>query len=176
MTNRGLKILVFYSISQKPKIYKGCFLKFIMVEVINQQEIIMQLSMLQQQAEKIEEQIKMINQQILEIEALREALDKLETSKDKEILASMGKGVFIKAEVKSKDVLVNVGNNIIVKKTPEETKQIISHQIGQLAEFKQQFMIQLQDTQMQLQDLVMSAQASQGQGHVHDENCEHEHE
>ena len=123
---------------------------------MDQQEIIMQLSMLQQQAEQYEQKINMINQQINEFEALKLALDNIEDKK--EILANMGKGVFVNAELKSKELLVNIGNNIVVKKTAKETKEVIDKQINQLSEIKSQFLMQLEETNMQLQDLIVRAQ------------------
>jgi prefoldin alpha subunit len=103
----------------------------------------------------------MVDQQIIEMEALKDALVNLGKEGKKEILANIGKGVFAQAEMKSKEVLVNIGNNIVLKKTPEETKKIIEQQVVQLMDFKQQFMLQLEATQSQLRDLVMSARAEQ---------------
>jgi|SRR3989344_5796004 len=122
----------------------------------NQQEIIMQLSMLQQQAEQYEQKLNMINQQIVQLEELKVALDNIEDKK--EILANIGKGIFVSAELKSKELLVNIGNNIVIKKTAEETKKVIDRQVSQLSEIKSQFLMQLEETNMQLQDLVVRAQ------------------
>lgn len=123
----------------------------------NQQEILMQLSMFQQQAEQLEEKINIINQQIVEIENLKSALDKIENNRAGKIFANIGKGIFVDAELKSKELLVNIGNGIVVKKSPKETKEVIDRQVGQLSEIKNQLLEQLEEINLQLQHLVMRA-------------------
>jgi len=119
----------------------------------------MQLSMLQQQSEAIEEKLKLINQHASELENLKNGLDKIE--KNKEILVNIGKGIFVNAEIKDKDLLVDVGDKIIVKKTGEETKKVIDKQIANMTEIKTQFLLQLEQINANLQALVMEARKSQ---------------
>jgi prefoldin alpha subunit len=126
---------------------------------MDQQELLMQLSMLQQQSEAIEEKLKLINQHASELENLKNGLDKIE--KNKEILVNIGKGIFVNAEIKDKDLLVDVGDKIIVKKTGEETKKVIDKQIANMTEIKTQFLLQLEQINANLQALVMEARKSQ---------------
>jgi len=127
----------------------------------NKQEILLQLSMLQQQSEKLQEKIQLINQQIFSMESLKEGLDKIKDGEKKEILANIGKGVFIKTEIKSKDLIVDIGNNILVKKKPEETQGIINKQIEQMEDLKKQLIDRLEDLNLQLQHLIMKAQSAE---------------
>lgn len=122
------------------------------------QEILIQLQMFQQQAEQIEEKINLVSQQIIEIDAINVSLDKIENSKDEKILANIGKGIYVDAELKGKDLLVDIGEKILVKKSVKETKEIIRGQITKLAELKQALLMEMQQINSQLQDLILRAQ------------------
>ena len=131
------------------------------MEESNKQEILMQLSQLQQQSEKYQEKIQLVNQQIEEMQSLKEGLDKIKGNKGEEILANIGKGVFVKAEIKEKELIVDIGNRILVKKSPEETKKVINHQIEQMDDIKKQLLDYIEDLNLQLQHLVMQAQSQE---------------
>jgi prefoldin alpha subunit len=84
---------------------------------MGKEEYIMQLSMLEQQAREIQQQVALVNQKIGELDVLKFSLNKLNTSKEKEFLAPLGEGVFAKAFLEDKELFVNVGSKIIVKKS-----------------------------------------------------------
>lgn len=124
------------------------------------QELIMKLSMLQQRSEQIEEQINLINQNIAQLEALNNTLLNIDKSKNKEMLAPLGKGIFVESEIKNKDLFVNVGSNTIVKRTPKQTAELIEKQINEMKQMKMNFADQLEQTALELQKLVEEAQNS----------------
>lgn len=139
------------------------------------QEILIQLQMLQQQAEQIEQKINMVAQQVIEIDALNVSLDKIEENKEKGILANMGKGIYVSAELSSKELLVDIGEKILVKKSVKETKEIIRSQVTKLAELKSQLLMELEQVNMQLQDLILQAQKEHEHSEECGDNCEHKH-
>lgn len=137
----------------------------------------MKMQMLGQEAEKIEQQIQAIDQQLNEMNAVRESIVALSQNKKGEILANLGKGIFAFAEVKSNDLLVNVGKEIIVKKKPEETLAIIDEQTKKLLAGKDNFIQRIQELQGNMQDILLEVQRS-SEGHSHEEcggDCEHDH-
>ena len=75
---------------------------------MNEQEYFMQMQMLGQEAEKIEQQVQMIDQQNMELMAVRESVAAMKDNKNKEILANLGKGIFVKADIKDENLFVNV--------------------------------------------------------------------
>jgi len=124
------------------------------------EDYLIKLSMIQQQAEKLQEQVQIVNQQIAEFEILNSSLDKIEKSKEKEILANLGKGIFIKSEIKDKELFVNVGQGIVVKKRAEETIHIINKQVRELEELKANLLGEIEQINFQLQELLEEARKS----------------
>jgi len=104
------------------------------MEDSQQQELMFKLSMLKQQSQQLQEQIYSIEKASIEINNLKVDLENLIGSKDKEVLASIGKGIFIKAKLDSEDLLVDIGNKNLVKKSIPDTQKIIGQQISNLKE------------------------------------------
>ena len=97
------------------------------------QERNLKLSMLEQEAKQFEQQIMYIEQQIMELQFLSMHLDEIDKIKLKsEILASLGRNIFIKTELLSKDLFVDIGAKTVVKKNIQETKKIIENDVKQL--------------------------------------------
>lgn len=119
------------------------------------EEIIFKLSMLEQQANEIKQQIEAVNSQINELENLKSSLGKL---KQGEILAPLGRGIFIKTKLEDDKVLVNVGSNVMVRKTPGETAEIISQQVDEMEKIKIRLLENIEEINHQLTDLVQEAQ------------------
>jgi prefoldin alpha subunit len=130
------------------------------------EEYIMQLSMIQEEARKLEEQLNIINQQIREFDLLKESLDNIENVKSEKVLTSLGKGVFIESKIESKELLVNIGNNVVLKRSTKETKDIIDKQIRELEKIKIQIEQAIGDLDLELQRILEGAR----EGHVHQKN------
>ena len=63
---------------------------------------------------------------------------------EKEILASLGRGVYIKGKIEdNKKLFVEVGAGVVLKKTPFETRNIIEEQIRRFEEARMQLLGQL---------------------------------
>jgi len=150
---------------------------------MNQQEYFMRVQMMGQEAQKIEEQIQLIDQQIAELTAVRESINELEKNskenKDgkagKEILANLGKGIFARAEIKEKELFVNVGKEVVLRKTPQETIGIIEDQIQKMILGKDQFIERIQQLQEEMQTIMMQAQNSNqtGESEHNPSGCSH---
>ena len=117
-------------------------------------ETVLQISLLEEEAKKIEEEILTIDKQILEFKSLLESLEEIKKAEKKEILASLGKGVFIKTELKEKNFFVNVGGGVVVKKKHDETKKIIEKQIRELEELKKNLVKELEKIDFSLKKLA----------------------
>ena len=122
------------------------------------EDYLIRLSMLEQEGRKLEEQLQLINQQLQEFQVLNLSLEKLNKTEEKEILAGLGRGIYFKTELKDKKLFVNVGDNIILKKSPEETIEIINKQIRQLEGMKEKLLIEIENINHQLQELVEETQ------------------
>ena len=119
----------------------------------------LELQVLDQQIKQVNQQMLNLDTQLLELQKLEENLDDLsQTKKDTEILVAFGGGVFSKAELKDNNtVLMNVGADIIVEKDIPSSKKVISHQIDQIKDvvqqLEQEFNILAMNSQILQQDM-----------------------
>ena len=74
----------------------------------------------------LQEQLQAVEQTTMDLRTLDLGLDDLKDSKDKEILAQVGRGIFVKAKVISDDLIVDIGGKNFVSKTIEN-KELISY-------------------------------------------------
>ena len=107
------------------------------------EKYIIELGMLEQEATKFQQQMELVDQQILELQNLYNGLEELDKSKEMELLANLGKNIFIKTEVQSKELLVDVGNKTFVKKNIPETLRVIAEQLEKLMEAKNMIILKL---------------------------------
>ena len=110
------------------------------------QERYMEMQMLEQQIRQIQQQIQMLENQLMELIATSQGLDDFEkTSIGTDILVPLSPGIFTKATLKdNKDVIVNVGANVAVKKDIRSTKDLINKQAVEIKRFQEEMMVELQ--------------------------------
>lgn len=101
-----------------------------------QQEIMMKLQMYEQQVQQIQQQLQMIEQGIAELHILDSGLSDLKGKKDKEILAPVGRGMFVKAKLLSEDLIVDIGGKNFVTKSIPDAKKLIEEQLTKLDDVK----------------------------------------
>ncbi|MBX4212618.1 prefoldin subunit alpha [Candidatus Pacearchaeota archaeon] len=118
------------------------------------QELILKASFLEQHAKESEQNLEMVRQQIAQLTEFLEHISSLADSSDKEMLASLGKGVYVKSSLAEKKLFVEVGAGVIVRKTPEETKKVIESQITRLNEVRVQLSSQVDFYTHNLQELI----------------------
>ncbi|MBT6402632.1 prefoldin subunit alpha [Candidatus Woesearchaeota archaeon] len=90
--------------------------------------------MLEQSLAHLNQKKASIENQMNEFVSLQESLDSLKNSKDNSPMFSpLGSGVFIKSELKdSKNVLVNIGSNIAIERTVDDSKELVEKQMTEL--------------------------------------------
>ncbi|MBS3064473.1 MAG: prefoldin subunit alpha [DPANN group archaeon] len=95
------------------------------------QEKYILLQMIENQMKQIEHDIQEISIKNQELIFLKSHLDKLkETKVNSKLKTQIGAGIYVDAELKNtKDVFVNVGAGVIVKKTTDEAKGMIDAQM-----------------------------------------------
>ena len=92
--------------------------------------------MFEKQIKELQQQIESVENGIVDLTTLNFGLDELVGSKDKEIFASLGKGIFVKAKLISEELNVDIGSGNFVKKNIPETKELIESQIKKLQGIK----------------------------------------
>lgn len=124
----------------------------------SREELMIKFQMYEQQIKQVQQQLEAIEQAIIEMNSLNLGLDELKGAKDKEILASVGKGIFIKAKILSEELTVDVGGKNFVKKDISSTKKLIEEQIKKLEEVKKDLEGSLEKTNEELTKSFMDAQ------------------
>ncbi len=133
------------------------------------QEQIMQIQMMEQEANQLNEQLQLIEQNVSEMQELKASLDEIENSDGKtEILANLGKRIYIPVEIKEKGkdlkLVVEVGRGNFVKKNISETKEVVDGQVDKLIQGKNQIMSRLEELQTMMMRLVGEIEKEQMKG------------
>lgn len=128
---------------------------------MEKQEYLIRLGELQQEAERIGQENQNVERQINELRLLKINLESFSESKNENALVSLGNGIYTKAELKGKELWVNIGSNTVVKKSVQETGKLIDDQVIKLENFKEQLGKEMVSLNMQLNALVESAQQLQ---------------
>ena len=123
-----------------------------------QQELMFKLAMFEQQIKQLQEQSQVVEQAIIETSSLNLGLDDLKEGKNKEIMASIGKGIFIKARLDSEDLLVDIGSKNFVKKSIPETQELIQEQIEKLDVVKVEIEERLEEINSEVTEMFKEAQ------------------
>ena len=125
------------------------------------QDYLIRLSILQEEARRLQEQVQLVNQETADLEIVKTGVDKLGEEKSEEILAPVGKGIFIKSKPLEKELFVNVGKGIVLKKTPKDAVKIIDKQVKQLQDLKKALINEIEKINVELQEVIIQAQKEQ---------------
>ena len=112
---------------------------------------------LHKESEALEERRAFVEQHFNELSLFNKQLDSMDKPNN-EILASLGKGVFVKAEVKTRDFFVDVGSGIIIKKQLMDVQKIIQEQINGLENLKAETNNRLLELQQEFEVLIRNVQ------------------
>ena len=123
-----------------------------------QQELMVKLSMFEQQIQHLNQQLQAVEEGIVEMNSLNFGLDELKGGEGKEVLAPLGRGVFAKTKLISEDLIVDIGNKNFVKKSIPNTKKVIGEQIVKLEEVKQELKDQLKELEKEFMQIIEKAQ------------------
>lgn len=127
----------------------------------NEQELMMKFQMYEQQIRQLQQQLEAVENAIVDISSLKLGLDEIKGSEGKEILASIGKGIYAKAKLVSEELIVDVGGKNFVKKDIDSTKDLIQGQIVKLEDIKKELEGSLDGISKELTEEFMKSQASQ---------------
>jgi len=122
------------------------------------QEYLIRLATLEQEINRLEQQMQLIDHQVLEMQNLKNGLEEMDKSEEKQMLANLGKNIFIKTEIKEKKLLVDVGNRTFIKKSMGDTVKLVEEQLGKLMEGKMQVIGRMQEIQEEMEKIIVEAE------------------
>jgi len=100
----------------------------------NIQQKYFEMQMITSQIKEQQKQMQLVENQLIELAIFKKSLDDFEkVQKGTEIKIPLCPGIFAEAELKNnKELLVNIGVSVVVKKTIDETKKIIEKQFVEI--------------------------------------------
>lgn len=98
------------------------------------QEKYLEFQLLERQMKQVQAHLEQIEQQIAEMVVLQHNLGEMKgVSVGRELFVPLGSGIFVNAELKNnKEVLVNVGAGVVVKKSCDSAAEILEHHVSEL--------------------------------------------
>lgn len=130
------------------------------IHIDSEQEMMMKASVLENYDREISEKIEYLSQHLAELEEFLKDIDFLSKSNEKKIFSSIGKGIYLKSSIENDNLFVNVGAGVIVKKTPQEAKEIIETQVRQFHDAKTSLLAQKEVYTAMLSSLLSEMQNS----------------
>ena len=123
------------------------------------EELIRELQEKYEESQGMEERLNLVEQQIGELQEFDINLQALNENESKEMLASLGKGVYIPAEIKSKELYVGVGAGIFVRKNPQESRDVIKEQLSGLLRMRNETSMAIEMLNREMQELIEKIEA-----------------
>ncbi len=124
-------------------------------------ELIYKAQAIHKQVEELETHAGLIDHELVDLKRFKNDLDTIEKNPSKQVLSSLGKGVFIKTDIIEKELFVEVGAGYIVKKNSAETRAVIDEQIKKISEARLHNLSKLELYQQALQQLIQNIQLQQ---------------
>ena len=117
---------------------------------------------LQEQIEQISHHIGLFNQQNMDIDISKEALQDIEKTKQgTEILAPIANGIFVKSSLQdNQKLIVNVGAKVNVEKTIPEVIELLEKQKVEITKKILEAEVILQDLQQQAMKIYQEVEAA----------------
>ncbi|MFH1365772.1 MAG: prefoldin subunit alpha [archaeon] len=119
-------------------------------------ELFFKMNMLDQYMKNMQQQIEVVENEIRELSLLKKDLEELKNSSGKEIFSSVGKNIFIKAKIISEELLMNIGEETLVKKSIPETAKIMEKQIEKLKIVKKEILSEIDNLNEEARKLLSS--------------------
>ncbi|HIH32514.1 TPA: prefoldin subunit alpha [Candidatus Woesearchaeota archaeon] len=106
------------------------------------------------QIEQMQKIIESINSQLNEVAHTIEALMELKSlNNNAEILFPVANGIFVKGTISdTQNLSINVGNNVVVEKTINQSIEMMQKQFSEINDYKKQLEKQLDDMLKKLQE------------------------
>lgn len=124
----------------------------------NQQELMFKLSMFEQQIKHLQEQIGAVENALIDMQQLLIGLDEFKGSKGREIMAPVGRGIFVKSKIDSEELVVDIGEGNFITKNVDGTKEMIEKQVKKLIEVKEELNNNLEKTGEEITGILNSAE------------------
>ena len=87
-------------------------------------------------------------------------MDEFKGAKGKDVLAQVGKNIFVKTKLAAEDLIVDIGNGNFVKKNIDDTKKLIGEQTKKLEKIRDELNSALESINQEMTSLILNAQGN----------------
>ena len=142
-----------------------------------EQELLLKAQFLQSQVQELEQNLEIFDKEILELQKMSNNLEFLSKTNETSSVSSIGKGIHIKTNIASKELFVEAGAGIVIKKSPKEALSVIKNQIGKLTEARLHLLGKIEIYNGMLASVAQNIEDEQEKPHEHshNEHCNHKH-
>ena len=105
-------------------------------------------------SKELDDKMKIVEQQIIELQTFEKHLETLENNTEKEMLAPIGKGVYIKSAILDRKLFIDVGAGVIIRKDPKDALKIINNQIKKLSEIRTSIYSAIETSNIEMQHII----------------------
>ncbi len=139
-----------------PGLYKG--------ESVNDKQKLFDLQLTDKQLGQLKDHLERLDKQLTEVVGMRKALEEFkELDGQEELKVPITSGIFASATLtSSKTVGVNVGNGVVVDKTIDQAIGMISSQLSQMAQYREQVLEQFNQLIQKAEGLAKDIQTEEG--------------
>ncbi len=114
----------------------------------------LELQIASERMRQLEQQLEAVQEKHMDLEMSRESLGELGRAEKTSMLVPVSDGIFAKAELKdNKELIVNVGAGVCVKKSVEEAQKMLEESMEELKSASKEIIEALQRTAEQSQML-----------------------
>lgn len=107
-------------------------------------EKVYEIHIMNQQASALQQQLKILESNLAELNQIEESLEDIGDNEEKEIFSHLGGGVFVKAETKHKgNALINIGGGVLISKSIKEAKETVKKQGDETGKIIEKFSIEI---------------------------------
>lgn len=120
----------------------------------------LELKMIEQKLQALQQQAEQVNQQVHDVEETIDNLSMLkEVKQGTEMYVPVASGIFLPAQAgKVNELLVNVGNNVVVGKSVQESQDLLKEQLDEMEKLKKEMNAQLEHLVIRAQQLQQELQ------------------
>ncbi len=119
-----------------------------------QRESQLELQIMQQQAKNLKSQYSQINGKIQQLEYMKDIILNFKAKEGETSFSEIGLGIFAETQTKKRDkFLINIGKNLLVKRTQKEIEEIISSQIKTLQNINEEILADMQKIGKNMQSI-----------------------
>ena len=111
----------------------------------------MQLQMILNQLSKLQEQFRIVDTQLINLERIKESVDELQDIKTgSEMLAPISNGIFIKSRLQdNKNFIVNIGGGVTVSKNQDQLREFLDKQLNEIKKVQTEVLTRIQSLNLQ---------------------------